>query len=142
MDFIRNFLNKNPWLGWALFAVLLAFSAFVFFKGGRGSDPYSPERMTEEVTIRFTDTNDEVKMTRGKMDKELRRRGDKVDPSQGIVNPKTGQPTGFLFDKEDWEEMVARINKERDEVQAGAAKTVKTLPRSERPAASPATAPK
>ena len=112
---IREFLNKAPWAGWAVAGALLLASAFLFFRGQRGTDPYSPERMQEMVTIRFTDTGEEVTMPRGAMDKQLRYQGEKLDPSKGIINPKTGQPTGFLFDKEEWEEMVARINAEKEQ---------------------------
>jgi hypothetical protein len=29
---------------------------------------------------------------------------------EGIINPKTGKPTGFPFDKDEWSEWIARIN--------------------------------
>jgi hypothetical protein len=67
------------------------------------------------VTIRFTDTEDEMTIPRGRLDKELRRQGDHLDPSQGYINPKTNKPTGFLFDKAEWEAMIARINKDKEE---------------------------
>jgi hypothetical protein len=113
---IREFLNKKPWVGWALAVVLLGVSVFFYFRSRRaGEDPYSPARMTEMVTIRFTDTEDEMTIPRGRLDKELRRQGDQLDPSKGIINPKTGKPTGFLFDKKEWDEWIARINKEKAE---------------------------
>ena len=113
---IREFINKSPWMGWAFAALLLGATVFFFLRSrSGGSDPYSPARMTEMVTIRFTDTDDEITMPRGTMDKELRRQGDKLDPTKGITNPKTGKPTGFLFDKEEWDAMIARINKEKEE---------------------------
>src|SRR5207253_662796 len=92
----REFMNKSPWMGWALAALLLCVSVVFFIRArGPGSDPYSPERMRQMVTIRFTDTDEEVTMPRGTVDKDLRRQGDHLDPSKGIVNPKTGKPTGF-----------------------------------------------
>ena len=112
---IREFLNKSPWLGWVLAGILLAVSIFMLVKGQGGTDPYNPDRMRESVTIRFTDTNDEITMTRGQMDKELRRKGVKLDVSEGITNPKTGKPTGFLFNKTEWDEMIARINQEKED---------------------------
>jgi hypothetical protein len=118
---LREFFNKTPWAGWAVAGLLLATSAFLLVRGQKSSDPYNPERMREMVTIRFADTGDEVTMPRGAMDKELRRQGDKLDPSKGLINPKTGQPTGFLFDKEEWDAMVTRINAEKESFRKGSA---------------------
>jgi hypothetical protein len=112
---VREFINKSPWMGWAFAVLLLGATIFFFMRSRSNADPYSPDRMKEMVTIRFTDTDDEITMPRGTMDKELRRSGDKLDPSKGITNPKTGKPTGFLVDKDDWEAWVARINKEKEE---------------------------
>jgi hypothetical protein len=118
---VREFMNKAPWAGWVVAGVLLLAAVYMFMRGQTGTDPYSPERMTEMVTIRFTDTGDEITMPRGTMDKQLRHQGEKLDPSKGIINPKTGQPTGFLFNKEEWEEMVARINSEKEQARKGSA---------------------
>ncbi|CAG0958478.1 hypothetical protein PHYC_00597 [Phycisphaerales bacterium] len=129
---VRQFVNEKPWIGWLVAGLLLLGSVFYFLRTQRGTDPYSPDRMTEMVTIRFTDTNDEIEMSRGHMDRELRRRGDKIDPSQGIINPKTGQPTGFLFNKSEWEEMIARINREKEEIRAtSGGKSIPPAPRKE-----------
>lgn len=116
---VRDFLNKSPWLGWLLAALLLAVSIWLYTRGSRGSDPYSPERMQESIVIRFTDTNDEITMTRGKLDRELRRSGSVLDPAKGVVNPKTGQPTGFPFNKSEWDSTIARINQEKEMYRSG-----------------------
>jgi hypothetical protein len=129
---LREWLNK-PWLGWVLFVIVLGLAVYFFLTGGRSNSPYSPDRMKETVTIRFTDTNDEIEMTRGQLDKEVRRRGEAIDPTQGIINPKTGQPTGFLFSKSEWEEMVKRINAEKAAIRASAGKSVAPAPRPETP---------
>ena len=115
MPSVRELLNKAPWAGWAVAGVLLLAAVFLFIRGQRSNDPYSPDRMQEMVTIRYSDTGDEVTMPRGRMDKQLRDQGATLDPSKGLINPKTGQPTGFLFDKEEWEGMIARINAEKAE---------------------------
>jgi hypothetical protein len=113
---IRETMNKKPWIGWVVALFLLGVAVFFFFRSrSAGADPYSPARMTEMVTIRFTDTDDEITIPRGRLDKELRRQGEHLDPSQGYINPKTGKPTGFLFDKKEWDDMIARINKEKEE---------------------------
>src|SRR4051794_954566 len=104
MPNIREFINKSSWMGWALAGILLAASVVIYVRGQHSEDPYSPDRMKEMVTIKFTDTNEEVSMPRGQMDRELRRSGEKLDPSAGILNPKTGKRTGFPFNKSEWEE--------------------------------------
>lgn len=128
---VREFLNKKPWIGWALALVFLAIGAYFFYRSrSAGPDPYNPARMTEMVTIRFTDTEDEITMPRGRLDKELRRQGDHLDPSQGYINPKTGKPTGFLFNKTEWDEMIARINKEKEEAKAHPGSAFSSAPKS------------
>jgi hypothetical protein len=126
---IRAALNARPWIGYVLAGVLFAACVYFILRAGRGTDPYTPERMTEKVAIRFTDTDEVVEMTRGQLDKELRRRGDRLDPSQGIVNPKTGKPTGFLFSKSEWEEMIERINREKEEIRRSTGKQLPPVPR-------------
>jgi hypothetical protein len=49
------------------------------------------------------------------MEKELYLRKYPVDPSQGLINPKTGKPNGFPVDA--WKETVSRVNTERKEVE-------------------------
>lgn len=112
---IRELINSRPWLGWAIAGILLVAGVWMYFHLGGQSDPYSQERLTEEVTIRFMDTGDEITMLRGRMEKELRSRSGQIDGNQGIVNPKTSQPTGFPIDKRGWEEAIKRINTEKVE---------------------------
>lgn len=126
---IREFINKRPWLGWVVALLMVGVSAFVYMRRTSAGDAYSPDRMREVVTIRFADTNDEITMTRGKLDQELRRRGDKLDPNEGVVNPKTGKPTGFPFDKSEWEKTIARINEEKAEIRSTSGKSVAPAPR-------------
>ncbi len=111
----REFMNKSPWMGWALAGLLLAFSAFWLMRGQRSSDPYDPERMKDSVVIKFSDTGEEITMTRGELDRQMRRSGDKLDMTQGVINPATGKATGFPFNKSEWEEMITRINAEKQE---------------------------
>jgi hypothetical protein len=120
----RAILEKKPWIGWAVAGVFLVLAVWIYMRRTTSSDPYSPERMTEMVTIKFTDTGDEVDMPRGRLDKELRQSGGKLDPTKGVVNPKTGQPTGFPFNKAEWNEWITRINTEREAAaKSGPAKT-------------------
>src|SRR5688572_8394137 len=117
MKRVRDFLNSKPWLGWVIAGCFIVLSLVLFFRlSGRGAT-YSVERMSETVTLKCVETGDEWEMTRGLMERQLRSRGSSLDPSQGIINPKTGKPTGFPFSKSEWEETVARLNKEKKEVQ-------------------------
>ena len=116
---IREQIDKKPWLGWLVAGVLLVIAVFIYVRRSSNADPYSPERMTDMVTIKFTDTGDEIEMPRGRLDKELRGRPD-FDPSKGVINPKTGAATGFPFDKKEWETWLGRIKQEKDEAKAAA----------------------
>lgn len=115
---MREFLNSKPWLGWVIAAVFLVISLTLYFGiGGRGGT-YSVERLSEQVTIKCSETGEEWTMTRGVMERELRMRTGTLDTAQGVINPKTGKPTGFPFKKSEWEETIARLNKEKQEIEA------------------------
>lgn len=131
MQRIRDLVNKSPWAGWVVAALVLGVAVWMFVRGGRTDDPYDPERMQELVHIRFSDTNDEITMPRGQLDKMLRRRGETVNAAEGIINPKTGAPTGFPYNKEDWDGMIARINAEKEQIRKTAGKNVAPAPRKE-----------
>ncbi|HYF15034.1 MAG TPA: hypothetical protein VD971_08200 [Phycisphaerales bacterium] len=118
LDGIRDSMARKPWIGWTVAGVLLVLAVALWVTRRSGESPYSPERMQEELTVRFTDTDEVVKIPRGDLDRELRRRGDRVDPSQGIINPKTGKATGFLVDEDEWTSMVDRINKQKAAIRA------------------------
>lgn len=116
MDRLREFLQRSPWAGWLFAGLILAASMVVYLSRTTSDDPYNADRMREMVTIKFTDTGDVIEMPRGRLDKELRGRGDTLDPTKGIINPKTGEPTGFLYNKREWETMIERINAEKKEI--------------------------
>lgn len=125
---MSEFLNKRPWLAWALLTVLLGVTAFIWIRRGAGESALSPERMQETVTIKYADTGDTVQMPRGRFEKLLRDAGTKLDPNQGLINPTTGKPTGFLFDQREWEQAVARVNEQIDRARAELPESVrKTL---------------
>jgi hypothetical protein len=107
---MREYLKKYPWLGWALCLVLLCLTGYLWWDRSRNDSPFSPDRMLEEVTIKYSDTGETVTMPRGRFEKMLRSTGEKIDPSKGLINPKTGQPTGFLFHQAEWETSVKRVN--------------------------------
>ena len=105
---MRNFMQRYPMAGWALAAVLMLAAAFFVWRNYR-SDPIS--QMTEMVTIRCTETGETWQVPRGVLEKQLYQRPFPVDPNVGVVNPKTGKPTGFPVD--DWKTTIERINAER-----------------------------
>lgn len=131
---MRDVLNKYPWLGWVIALLLLGLSIWLYVARTRGAGDYDPDRMKDMLTIRYTDTDEVEKIPRGRLDQMLRRSGDSLDPTKGIINPKTGKPTGFLVDEDEWTTMIERINREKDAVrEASGGKNVKVAPRKETP---------
>jgi len=115
---LRKFINSKPWLGWALASVFLIGAIVMYYSLSNRGGKYGAERMGEQVTIRCSETGDEWTITRGLLEKALRGRGETVDPNEGLVNPKTGRPTGFPIDST-WKETIDRINKEKEQIKAG-----------------------
>lgn len=109
--------NNN--LSKVLLVVALLLGGILIFRAVAGnSDPYSVDTLTEDITLRCTETGDEWVLNRGRMEYILRTRynGEDglVDPDEGIVNPETGTPTGFPVNKErDWDQAIERINAEK-----------------------------
>ncbi|MFG0243065.1 MAG: hypothetical protein ACF8R9_09790 [Phycisphaerales bacterium JB054] len=77
-------------------------------------NPYTHERLTEEVTLKCRETGFEMTIPRGRMEQMLWDRPAPIDPSQGLTNPETGRPT--MFPKSEWEQTVQRINDDRRSV--------------------------
>ncbi|MFN0011400.1 MAG: hypothetical protein ACKVS8_07125 [Phycisphaerales bacterium] len=109
---IRELLNKKPWIGWCVAGAAVCVASYFGWKANKVEGEYTADRMTQVLTIRFTDTGDTMEIPRGRLMRDLMLAGGKLDPSKGIVNPKTGQATGFPFSKDDWESMVAQINRD------------------------------
>ncbi|MDP1661354.1 MAG: hypothetical protein Q8L55_05505 [Phycisphaerales bacterium] len=111
MSSIRDQLNARPWLGWA-FAGVVVLASVVTFMRMRSSDDgaMSGDALTEEVTIRYTDTGETVSMLRGRLTRELLGKDGLLDPTQGIRNPKTGELSGVLVNDKQWQKLVAEIN--------------------------------
>ncbi len=118
MDGLRRLMKDKPVLGWAVAAVAIAAAAYFAMSRGPRDQAYTPDMMRQIITIRFADTGDTIDIPRGTLLRDIARGGKVIDPTRGIVNPKTGQPTGFPFDKNEWEAMVARINKDMKAIQA------------------------
>ncbi|MCC6678862.1 MAG: hypothetical protein IT436_17170 [Phycisphaerales bacterium] len=116
MNKIRELLEKSPWLGWAVAGVILAAAIVLYVMRSGSSEPYSPDRLTQTVSIRFADTGEVIEMPRGEMERDLRSRAGRLDAGAGIINPKTGQATGFPYSKTDWERTIERLNSEKETV--------------------------
>ncbi len=111
MSSIREQLNARPWLGWAFAGVVVVASVVTFIRMRSSDDgAMSGDALTEEVTIRYTDTGETVSMLRGRLTRELLGKDGKLDPSQGIRNPKTGELSGVLVNDKQWQKLVAEIN--------------------------------
>lgn len=114
MNRIRQFMRDKPWIGWVVALFALAGAGVIIFKQQTTTGMYDPESMTQIITIKFLDTGDEVEIPRGRVDTMLReQQSGVVDPSKGLLNPKTGQPTGFPIDKRNWDAWIKRINEDR-----------------------------
>lgn len=110
---LREVINQKPWLGWTLVGVFLGVGLTYLALGwGGGKDPYNPERLKEMVTVKFTDDGSTMQMPRGRIEKMIAERPE-LSESEGITNPKTGKPTGFLFDEDEWKEMITRLKAEK-----------------------------
>jgi len=113
---IRQTLDEKPWIG-ALVVVLLIGAAVAFYIARRpGGGAESQSRLLENITIRCSETGQEWQMPRGKMVSGLRgaSASARLDPNMGLVNPTTKKPTGFPVDRDEWNALIERLNKERE----------------------------
>lgn len=117
MNQIRKLL-QSPVVGWSVAIVAVVIAGYLLVRSLIARSPYDPSRMTQDVVIRFTDTGDEITMTRGRFERELRGLGKSLTVNEGIINPKTGKPTGFLVAVDEWKETVERLNQERADIQS------------------------
>jgi hypothetical protein len=127
---IREFINKQPALGWGLAALAGLIAVFTFFRNIQLDET---SELTQLVTIKCSETGKEWKMVRGAMEKELMMRPYPVNPDEGLVNPDTGKPTGFPID--DWKLSVDRCNTMRAPLaEADKQRTSKPAPSTKPPA--------
>lgn len=129
MERIRQFMRDKPWAGWIVAILAIGAATVIIVRQNQAQGRFTPASMQEYVTIKYMDTGDEERIPRGRVDKMLREQNSgKLDPSQGLTNPKTGQPTGFIIDKEDWEAWIKRINEDRERLGSDKAKPVPNQP--------------
>jgi hypothetical protein len=111
MNALREFLQKNPWIGWAVALVAIAFAAAMILGVFEKPAPDSVERRGQQVTIRCTETGETWQMSRGEFERMLLLHKGKIDPGQGIPSKfAEGRLTGVLVDDDEWRETVKRIN--------------------------------
>ena len=104
---MREYLRKQPMLGWALAAVLMLVAAYSLWRNFQSGDI---AQLTQNVTIRCSETGETWQVPRGVIEKQLYQRPYPVNPNEGLINPKTGKATGFPVD--DWKQTIERINNE------------------------------
>jgi len=108
---IREALQTRPWLGWTLAGALLLVAIFLLLRPPGAGNPYTFDRLTQDITIRDRESGEEWTIKRGRMEQILWDRGGKLDSNVGLPNPKTGTLTGFP--KSDWEATIERIKQDR-----------------------------
>jgi len=124
MNRLRELLARSPWLGWAVAGLILVAAVFIYMRRSGMNDPYDPRRLSQMMSIRYSDTGEVVEMRRADVELELRRRAGRLDPGAGLINPKTGQATGFPYSKGDWDKTIERLNAEKQEAVKRRGKTL------------------
>lgn len=114
---LRALIQQSPRLGWLTAVLLLIVVVFLVLRMRSGPGAYSYERMAQDVRIRCAETGEEWTMPRGRMEADLLARAGPIDPNEGIVNPKTGRPTGFPVTE--WRQTIDRLNAAKQELAAG-----------------------
>jgi len=111
MSSIKTWVQANTKTAAGVLAIAVLAGFLVLRQLGSGTNAYEPERLTELVTIRCSETGEEWEMPRGRMEQLLWDRPAPIDPKVGLVNPKTGKSTGFPVSE--WEATCIRINRDR-----------------------------
>jgi len=113
---MREVLEKKPWIGATIVVLLIGSAVLLYIMRRPGAGSESQERLLENITIRCSQTGQEWQIPRGKMISGLRgaSASARLDPNVGLVNPATKKPTGFPVDRDEWNQLIERLNKERD----------------------------
>lgn len=105
---------SNGSIGWVVAGIAILLGLWVFVRSLTARDTYDLAKLSERVTIRYSDTGDEESMTRGELEEKIRQLGRTLKADEGLPNPKTGKPTGVLVATREWNETVQRLNAERE----------------------------
>ena len=116
MEKVKVLFGERTALRIALAVCLLILAILAFRRFAGSPNPYSFDRLTQEVTLVCRETGEEFTMPRGRVEQQLWQRPAPLDPTVGLTNPNTGRPT--LFPKTEWEATIDRINADRQAVAA------------------------
>lgn len=115
---LREAMREKSWLGWTVAGVFAVAAIVMLVRSLTTTEPDSIERRSQTVTIRCTETGQEWTMNRGRFERLLMTQDGQIDPQKGIPSEfAEGRLTGFLVDKDEWEETVERINAMKRAVQ-------------------------
>lgn len=115
MASIRGLLSDNPKVGWGVAAVCFTAAVAVLFVRLQGAGPAdSVARLSQDVTLRCTETGEEWTMNRGQFELSLLTYSGELSEDGMFPSPHAeGRLTAVLVDKADWKETVERINAEK-----------------------------
>ncbi|GAB5496021.1 MAG: hypothetical protein Phyf2KO_11010 [Phycisphaerales bacterium] len=100
-----------------LFGLVVILAGIYVVKMVTGAEPGSAASLTQDVTIRCSETGNEWTISRGRLEQALYTRPGMLDPDEGLVNSETGKATGFPKSrKRDWDDVIARINAEKQAI--------------------------
>ena len=113
---IRSAMTDNPKLGWGLALVFfLIAGAVIFSRLSSSGPPDSVERLSQDVTLRCTETGTEWTMNRGQFELQLLTYQGELSEDGMFPSPHAdGRPVAILVDRKDWAETVERINAARE----------------------------
>lgn len=112
---IRGLLANNPKVGWGVAVVCFIAAVTVLFVRLQSAGPAdSQARLSQNVTLRCTETGEEWTMNRGQFELSLLTYTGVLSEDGMFPSPHAeGRLTAVLIDKADWKETVGRINAEK-----------------------------
>lgn len=117
MDELKRLLQERKWLVYAAIGVAVLFVGFwgyrIVFGGNDGL--MTSESLAEDVTVKFTDTGESIKMPRGDVVRQLLDRpgNTPLPETTRVGHPKTGVQTGIVGSDSTWKKFIDEINVER-----------------------------
>ena len=113
---IRSVMTDNPKIGWGLALVFFLIAGVVIFSRLNSSGPPdSVERLSQDVTLRCTETGTEWTMNRGQFELQLLTYQGELSEDGMFPSPYAeGRPVAILVDRKDWAETVERIRAARE----------------------------
>jgi hypothetical protein len=107
---LRKIQETSPALMWMIVGVLLTVGVYLIVR--QFTLQSSQEALGAEVIIRFEDTGEEIKLQRGRLERLMLEQGvnEALDPTKGLINPKTNKPTGFPINRDYWNQLVHAVN--------------------------------